>query len=55
MGDLSTLSDSAKVAFLMEALLDAAEALRRNGLEVEGARYTGYVSEMRREVMEPSP
>ena len=50
MGDLSELSDSAKVAFLLEALGDAAAMLCRKGFPEEGARYVGYVREMRGEV-----
>lgn len=50
MGDLSKLNDSAKVAFLMEALEDAAAILRRNSLYSLAARYEGYVTEMRGEV-----
>ncbi len=53
MGDLSKMSDSAKVAFLMEALIDVAETLRRMGYE-EGARYINYVREMRGEKKEAS-
>ena len=50
MGDLSKLSDSAKVAFLMEALLDAAVALTMRGEVESSERYAGYVYEMRGEV-----
>lgn len=49
MGDLSKMSDSEKVGFLMDALLDAAAILRRNGLYSLAARYEGYVDEMRGE------
>lgn len=49
MGNLAEMSDSAKVAFLMEALDDAAEKLRRMGCEESAARYLGYVREMRGE------
>lgn len=49
MGDLSKMSDSAKVAFLMEALEDAAAALRFAGCLNMAARYDGYVREMRGE------
>lgn len=47
MGDLSNMSDSAKVAFLLEALDDAAYVLRINGFGVQSARYEGYVREIR--------
>lgn len=50
MGDLSKLSDSAKIAFLMEALLDAAVALTMRGEVESSERYAGYVYEMRGEV-----
>uniref|UniRef100_A0A6M3M7R1 Uncharacterized protein n=1 Tax=viral metagenome TaxID=1070528 RepID=A0A6M3M7R1_9ZZZZ len=50
MGDLSKLSDSAKVAFLMEALEDAAAALRFAGCLNIARRYDSYVREMRGEV-----
>lgn len=52
MGDLSKMSDSAKIAFLLEALQDAAAVLRRNGFPYEGARYAGYAREVRGEVEE---
>lgn len=49
MGNLAEMSDSAKVAFLMEALDDAGWTLMRQG-DVEAAtRYLGYVREMRSE------
>lgn len=57
MGDLSKLSDSAKIAFLQHALVDAAHALMNKG-EIEAAtRYIGYVREMKGAVKdrEPSP
>lgn len=53
MGDLSKLSDSAKIAFLMEALIDAGETLRR--YDPAGSRYVEYVREMRGEVEETEP
>lgn len=53
MGNLAEMSDSAKVAFLMEALIDVAETLRRMGYE-EGNRYINYVREMRGEPKEVS-
>lgn len=49
MGNLAEMSDSAKVAFLMEALEDAAAALRFAGCLNMASRYTGYVREMRGE------
>ena len=57
MGDLSKLSDSAKVAFLMEVVQDACSALARKGDIDAAARYLSYVSEMRGEAAtgDPSP
>lgn len=57
MGDLSKLSDAAKVAFLMEVVQDASAALARKGDISAAARYLSYVSEMRGEtaLKEPSP
>lgn len=57
MGDLSKLSDAAKVAFLMEVVQDACSALARQGDISAAARYLSYVSEMRGETAtkEPSP
>lgn len=54
MGNLAEMSDSAKVAFLMEALEDAAAILRRQSLFYLAARYEGYVREMRGEPKEVS-
>lgn len=56
MGDLSKLNDAAKIAFLMDALLDVAAILRRNSLYSLATRYEGYVDEMRGEasLKEPS-
>lgn len=56
MVDLSKMSDSAKVLFLMEALLDAAHALNKHNPDA-AARYIGYVLEMMpaAQVKEPSP
>lgn len=48
MGNLAEMSDSAKVAFLMEALEDAANVL--SGYVPDAAyRYSNYVREMRGE------
>lgn len=52
MGNLAEMSDSAKVAFLLEALGDAAAMLRRKGFSYEAARYINYVREMRGEQAE---
>lgn len=49
MGNLAEMSDSAKVAFLMEALSDAAYMLRLKGANSEAAQYFNYVREMRGE------
>jgi hypothetical protein len=49
MGNLAEMSDKEKVAFLMEALEDAAAILRRNGLHSIAASYESYVREMRGE------
>lgn len=49
MGDLSKMSDSAKVAFLVEALRDACSALARQGDIDSAARYLSYVYEIRGE------
>ena len=49
MGNLAEMSDSAKVAFLMEALEDAGEVLRNAGYVTTGTRYINYVREMRGE------
>lgn len=54
MGDLSKMSDSEKVAFLMEVLLDAAAALRFVGCVNQACRYESYVREMRGEQKEAS-
>jgi hypothetical protein len=54
MGNLAEMSDSAKVAFLLEALGDAAAMLQRNGLTMAAARYASYVREMRGEPKEVS-
>lgn len=50
MGDLSKMSDAAKIAFLMAALLDAAAVMRAHDLHNAARRYEGYVREMRGEV-----
>jgi hypothetical protein len=47
MQDLSKLADREKVWFLMDALVDAGEALRR--YDPAGDRYIRYVKEMRGE------
>lgn len=49
MGNLAEMSDSAKVAFLLEALDDAAWMLRLKGFDKEASRYIRYVREMRGE------
>lgn len=49
MGNLAEMSDSAKVAFLLEALEDAGETFRRCGFPLTGERYISYVREMRGE------
>lgn len=50
MGNLAEMSDSAKVAFLMEVVRDASAELRRyDNLYNLAARYEGYVREMRGE------
>lgn len=49
MGNLAEMSDSAKVAFLMEALDDAAWMLRLKGFDKEASRYIRYIREMRGE------
>lgn len=49
MGNLAEMSDSAKVAFLMEVVMDAGFTLMSLG-EIEAAkRYINYVREMRGE------
>lgn len=47
MISLDQMSDREKVAFLLEALEDAGETLRR--YDPAGSRYIGYVREMRGE------
>lgn len=54
MGNLAEMSDSAKVAFLMEVIEDAAAELRHHSLYALAARYEGYVREMRGEPKEVS-
>ena len=54
MGNLAEMSDGAKVAFLLEALGDAAATLERKGHSGEAARYINYVREMRGEQKEAS-
>lgn len=49
MGNLAEMSDSAKVAFLLEALDDAAWMLRLKGFDKEASRYIRYIREMRGE------
>jgi hypothetical protein len=49
MGYLSKMSDREKVEFLMEALLDAAAALRFEDCVNKACRYESYVREMRGE------
>lgn len=48
MGNLAEMSDSAKVAFLMEALEDAGKVLS-GYVPDAGYRYISYVREMRGE------
>ncbi len=54
MGNLAEMSDSAKVAFLMEVVRDACSALARKGDIDSAARYLSYVYEMRGEPKEVS-
>ena len=49
MGNLAEMSDSAKVAFLMEALMDASFALLMKKDFESSKRYASYVREMRGE------
>lgn len=49
MGNLAEMSDSEKVAFLMEVVRDASAELRYCNRQVLAARYEGYVREMRGE------
>lgn len=49
MGNLAEMSDREKVGFLLEALDDAAFALRIRGYDKEASRYINYVREMRDE------
>lgn len=49
MGNLAEMSDSAKVAFLLEALDDAAWMLRMKGFDKEASRYIRYIREIRGE------
>lgn len=49
MGDLSKMSDSEKVAFLLEALMDASFALLMKKDFESSKRYARYVREMRGE------
>ena len=52
MGNLAEMSDSAKAAFLMEALMDAGFILMSLGKIEAAKRYINYVREMRGEPKE---